>query len=306
MEKISTAIVIFCFNRVDKLSQLLESLANCKEVVTLPLYFYIDSARFKDEESAVDATAAVAEAFQHPMKTIFRRETNLGLKVSLTEGISEMLVRHDAVIVLEDDLVLGPFALDYFMRGLEKYVDSPKVVSICGYAIGKSDQCSSNEALFLPMTNSWGWATWRDRWQAHRAGEAAIASTQSASFRTAMNVFGLRNYSDMFRQSEDGLINSWWINWQLNAINRHSVSLFPRKSHVSNGGFRGGTHASRWNLFINALPVKPLAEAPTNFPSEVLVDFRALDRIIASREALILRITGFLGQLKRRIRRVFR
>lgn len=302
----NTCIAIFCFNRPDALARLLESLANCKEFAALPLYFYIDKARSKDEEGIVSETSALAEAFRHPMKTIVRRETNLGLKVSLTKGISEILVRHKAIIVLEDDLVLGPFALDYFLCGLEKYAVNTQVISICGYATFNPDIQSKNEAYFLPMTHPWGWATWDDRWHAHMKGTAGKASINSRSFRMAMNVFGLRNFRSMLKLSESGIINSWWIYWQLNAVNRHAISLFPWQSHVKNIGLTVGTHASKWNLLNNALPNKVLANSSTSLPDEVLLDFEELDQIIASREAFIFRIIGFLGTIKRTIRRNMR
>ncbi len=269
----------------------------------LPIYFYIDAARSSNEAELVKATSSIAEGFDHPNKHIIYRDVNLGLKESLTDGISQVLEYHDAVIVLEDDLVVGSFALEYFLSGLEKYAHNPKVVSICGYAVGEFDNRSAHGAHFLPMTHPWGWATWRDRWHEHMTGTAGNASMQSASFRVAMNVFGLRDYRSMLGLAKRELISSWWIHWQLNAVNRHSVSLFPQQSHISNTGLRTGTHASGWNILMKLQPNKTLAQTSTNFPDEIILDFEALDYIITSRESLILRITGYLGKMKRTIKR---
>lgn len=301
----NVAIIAFCFNRPGSLRRLLNSLESCQEAKTIPLYIYIDAARNFTEIAAVADTAAIAESFVHPLKTVVRRDTNLGLKNSLIQGISEVLNRHDSVIVLEDDLVIGRFALNYFIRGLKEYRDVPQVISICGYAVGNSDGVDSEFAHFLPMTHPWGWATWRDRWQAHMTGTAGEASMSSASFRSAMNVFGLRNYHAMLRLADRGLISSWWIYWQLNAINRHSVSLFPKQSHVSNEGLRSGTHSSRINYFTTAFSQKAISQSITELPEEVIIDFCALDKIVTSREARILRLTGFLGRIKRTVKEAF-
>lgn len=292
-------IAIFCFNRPDSLASLLKSLKSCSEFDALPLYIFVDAARNSEEKSLVGATYVVAESFSHSIKTVIKRDINLGLKKSLTLGIEEVLGRHDSLIVLEDDLLIGPFALDYFLRGLEKYRDLPQVVSICGYAVGELSDDSIDSSHFLPMTHPWGWATWRDRWQAHMSGTAVQPSMDSASFRASMNVFGLRNYRGMLRLADRGLASSWWIYWQLNAINRHGVSLFPMRSHISNEGLRNGTHSSRINFFVKALPRKELCQSPTHLPADIIIDFKAIDRICTSREARILRITGFLGHFKR-------
>ncbi len=295
----NVAIAVFCFNRPHSLNRLLNSLETCSEAKSIPLFIYVDAARNSNETVAVADTISVADSFEHPLKTVIRRDENLGLKKSLTLGISEVLNLHDSVIVLEDDLVIGPFALNYFLRGLKEYRDLSQVVSICGYAVGESNGFNSETAHFLPLTHPWGWATWRDRWLPHMAGTVSQASMDSTSFRVSMNVFGLRSYSAMLLLADRGLVSSWWIYWQLNAVNRHSVSLFPKKSHVSNEGLKKGTHSSRMNLFVNALPLKEISQSPTNLPTEVMIDFNALDRIVRSREARIFRLTGFLGHIKR-------
>ncbi len=299
-----TAIAIFCFDRPDSLSRLLNSLLSSQFLDELPLYIFIDSARSESETEKIQATHSIAEAFPHPMKTIVRREYNMGLKLSLTKGIDEVLLLHKAAIVLEDDLVLGRFALDYFLRALTECEEKQQVVSICGYAIGVLADAASNGAHFLPMTHPWGWATWRDRWQAYRARTADTTVKRSASFVKNMNVFGLRNYVNMLIMTERGFLDSWWIYWQANAIDRHTVSLFPKQSHVVNMGLHAGTHASGLNLLMKAMPKKILADSATNIPEEVLVDFNALDQIISSREARLLRVTGALGAIRRKVERI--
>lgn len=296
---LNTAIVIFCFNRPDALSQLLAGLGNCKETYMLPLYIFIDCERFIDEKILVQNTALVAQEFDHPNKKIIRRSSNFGLRLSLTNGISEVFKLHDSVIVLEDDLVIGLFALDYFLHSLIKYKYNQMVWSVCGYAIGDTHKESCDTAHFLPMTHPWGWATWKDRWLQHMSGLACLANLNSASFKLAFNAFGLRDYRTMLWLSERGFTSSWWIYWQLNSVNRHTVSIFPGECHVINDGLKGGTHSSRWNLLVKTLPSKVLASTSSRLPDEVLVDFCTLDRIIASREAMVMRVIGFLGMLKR-------
>lgn len=301
----STAIILFAFNRPDKLQRLADSLALCPEFGEFPLYIFIDGARTPDELISVEATASVANNISHPYKTVFCRERNLGLKQALREGISMILARHNAVIVLEDDLIVGPHALDFLMKGLTQYRDDRRVASICAYAL--NDETSGEEdaspPYFLPMTHPWGWATWDDRWQAHLETLVLVPeqkSLRSRTFKRAMNVSGMRNFAQMLKLAERGVINSWWIYWHREAIFRQQVSLFPARTHIINAGIDGsGTHASRWNILRSRLPQKTLAQKKVALPEKVFIDFFALDQIIASREARYNRIIGTLGLIKR-------
>ena len=296
------AIVIFCFNRPSEVLRLFDSLKNCLEFQRLPLYVFIDGARNAQDYDLIEQTVQIVASVDHPTKTVTHRDRNLGLKSSLRQGISQVLQDHSAVIVLEDDLVLGRFALEYFLGGLERFREKSQVVSICGYAIGGSDS-TEGAARFLPMTHPWGWATWQDRWAEHMV-DSIVGPVKSPSFQKSMNVFGLRNYSQMLRLAESELISSWWIYWQLFAVNRHLVSLFPRHSQVVNEGVvSGGTHSSRNNPLAFALPKHTPVQRSEVLPDSIFVDFRRLDEVIDSREMRTMRIIGFLGMVRRRLKR---
>lgn len=298
------AIIIFCFNRPDSLSRLLTSISGCAEASATPIYVFIDGPRHDNEAVCVNATRAVAQRFDHPNTKIIQRKTNLGLKQSLTTGISEVMEHYDSAIILEDDLILGPHALTYFLRGLDIYQQHPQVVSICGYAIGAGTP-GSDDACFMPMTHPWGWATWKDRWQAHTANTLPNVPAGSPSYRTAMNVFGLRDYRGMLKIAQKQMVSSWWIYWQLNAVQRHGLSLFPSQSHVRNNGIsETGTHSSRLNFLRYLFDAKNLATRQTVFPQEIVVDFNEIDRCKNSKEARLLRIIGFLGMVKRYLKRI--
>lgn len=304
------AVVMFGFNRPEALSRLIASFSLAPEARNLPVYIYLDGARTEPERTRTAQVASVAEAFEHPAKTVVSRPQNLGLKKSLRSGISEVLDRHDAVIVLEDDLVLGPNALAYFLAGLNRYQGETRVASICAYAMTDDNADASGGdggvARFLPMTHPWGWATWRDRWQSHAAGfdqPVDPALLRSRSFRQAMNLSGLRNWTQMLGFAEKGIVGSWWIYWHLDAVQHHRVSLFPTRSLLRNAGLDGsGTHVSRWNILRWLHPTRSIDGAVNRMPEEITVDFHLIDRARMSRHARFDRMIGALGALRRRLK----
>lgn len=304
---LSTGIVIFCFNRPQAIKRMLVSLRECPEIDRLPIFFCIDGARNDDEAKLVAEVVSIAEAFEHSNKAIYQRPTNQGLRSSLVKGISDVLLLYESVIVLEDDLELSPLAIDYFLRALSRYQNAQQIVSVCGYALGEEIVSDKNAVHFLPMTHPWGWATWRNRWLEHVSLVDIAPQHRSKSFGISMNVFGLRDYQEMLKLAEAGIINSWWIYWQLFAIRRHYLSVFPSSTYIRNDHLRsGGTHSSRWNFLNLSMGAKELCQVGVEFPNEIIVDFDEIERIRQTREASVLRSTGFLGGMRRKIVRSVR
>jgi hypothetical protein len=251
----------------------------------------------------------VAEKFKHSSeKTLVLRDFNFGLKESIENGLTSVFRKHEGAIILEDDLIVGQYALKYFLEALSKFSEDRRVAGICGYPICERKAAAKKEkAYFLPMTHPWGWATWRDRWVQHLIGKGPAEgkfAQSSAAFRAAMNCFGLRNYAQLLRLDEARIVSSWWIHWQLSAINAHQVSLFPASTQVVNSGRDiGGTHAGS-GVFIRRLyPERRLLNRIEEIPDDVVVNFLAMDEAINSREAKLDRLIGFLGLIRRILKR---
>ncbi|MFG6599094.1 MULTISPECIES: hypothetical protein [unclassified Sulfitobacter] len=298
------AIAVFCFNRPASIRRLAQNLQSCEGLSHRPIYVYIDGPRNASEAVLVNQVFTEVSRLPSNQVRISKRTENLGLKRSLRLGISEVLEEHDSVIVLEDDLTLGRNALSYFDRAIALYRDDARVLSICGYKIGPKN--GKSEASFLPMTHPWGWATWANRWRDHmQEFEAEAKPSLSSSFSVSMNAEGLRNYNQMLRLAYKKQVDSWWIYWQRYSVLTARVSLFPPESLVVNHGLHreGGQHSSKFNPVTRILPAKAFSDLLPDFPAAVEVDYETLDGCIRSREARTMRLVGFLGWLKRMVRR---
>src|SRR3546814_20893144 len=67
--------------------------------------------------------------------SVVRQPHNLGLAQSIIIGVTQMLEQHEAVIVIEDDLLLSPYFLKYMNDALYHYRDDQRVASIHGYSL---------------------------------------------------------------------------------------------------------------------------------------------------------------------------
>ena len=159
-------IIIFAFNRIDILKQMIESLLDNKEVKDSDLFVFVDGARCKEEEKKVIIVQSYLKSisgFKH-IEYFFAKE-NKGLGQSIIDGVSQIINKYGKAIILEDDLILSKNFLSFINQGLNRYKDEKNVFSICGYTNKiKLPPHYSYDAYFCTRSSSWGWGTWADRW----------------------------------------------------------------------------------------------------------------------------------------------
>lgn len=169
MEKkiISMAIVVIAYNRPDSLLRLLNSLEKVDyEGHKVPLIISIDY-------SGDDSVYKAAKAFNWKAgeKKIIQHASNLGLKKHvLTCG--DLVKDYDALIVLEDDLVVSPAMYSYAWRAVEKYKDDDNIAAISLYSKGWNETAwkpfvpspTYYDTYFVQTAESWGQVWMRNEW----------------------------------------------------------------------------------------------------------------------------------------------
>ena len=111
-------IIIFAFNRIDILKQMIESLLDNKEVKDSDLFVFVDGARCKEEEKKVIIVQSYLKSisgFKH-IEYFFAKE-NKGLGQSIIDGVSQIINKYGKAIILEDDLILSKNFLSFINQG---------------------------------------------------------------------------------------------------------------------------------------------------------------------------------------------
>ena len=239
----NTEIVLFGFNRPDKLRACLDSLARNENSSAYILNVFIDGARNHSELELTEKCANLLKMdWNFKEIRLVKRDINLGLAQSIIGGVSEVLESADSVIVLEDDLLVAPLFLTYMQTSLRKYSSEESVVSIHGYTypgVGQGNKC-----FFLKGADCWGWATWRDRWKEVNWDTPSLIHQISSTNRIReFDLDNTANYSVMLEQQFHGEIDSWAIRWHASAYLDEKITLYPPVSFVNNVGSDGsGTH----------------------------------------------------------------
>jgi GT2 family glycosyltransferase len=281
---LKTPVAVFAFNRPRHVSVALETLSRCARLGECEVHVFCDGPRRAAEEDAVAQTRRVVRAWARGAGArVVEREANLGLARSIVGGVDALCQEHGRVIVVEDDLALRPDFLDYLLQGLERYADWSRVYQLSAYMF-PVEHPPAPDAFFLPLTTTWGWATWERAWRAFDWGaEGARDLLGDPARRRAFDLDGSYPYARMLEQRIAGMNDSWGILWWLAVHRAGGLVLHPRRSLVRVGGFDGtGTHcrAARGRPGPDAGPVAlPALGERIAFPEACEVDERAFTRV---------------------------
>src|SRR5262249_7004873 len=158
-------IALFVFRRPEKTRAALESLARCRGVDNSDLHIFCDGPRDANDDRAGAGGRAIVGAFDQPQKTPVIFTETQGLSRSIITGVTRLCEQYGRVIVVEDDLTVSSTFLDYMNTGLDTFADDPRVMQISGFTFARNDASPNLAARFLPVTTSWGWATWSRSWR---------------------------------------------------------------------------------------------------------------------------------------------
>ena len=252
-------VALFVYNRPVHTKATVEALLRNDLASHTDLHIFSDAPKKPAAEASVREVREFIRAVRgFKSITIVEREKNFGLANSIIDGVGNLCERHGRVIVIEDDLVTAPNFLPFMNDALEKYKDEPDVYSVTGYSFTNSIS-TIDSTYFLPMTSTWGWATWTSKWKHFERNREALARDLSdPEFKRAFDMGGNFSYAQMAQRAIDGVVDSWGIFWYYCVFKKQGVSLFPAKSLVQNVGYDGtGTH-SRGENEAPLVPFEPV------------------------------------------------
>lgn len=272
-------IAVFAYRRTDHLSKTLDALERCAEFSRSPVFVFSDGAKSEAGAADVAAVRALVRARLRPNMSLVEAPANRGLANSICRAVTDLCDRYGRVIVIEDDLVVSPHALAWLNAGLDRYRDDEHVFQISAHQFDIPEFAARKDGLFLHLTTSWGWATWKrawDRFDPHAEGWEKLKSDRA--LRQRFDVGG-QHYSEMLRRQMEGRLDSWAIRWWWTVFKADGISLFPPRSLVQNIGFDETATHFRFGRLRRIAPKAPTAG------DGVMPDFPQTAAVIPSDEA---------------------
>ena len=169
---------------------------------------------------------------------VVKLERSMGLANSVVSGVNMLCERYGKVIVLEDDFILHPFFLDFMLQAMARYSDEDRVAQVSGFTFPIKTP-PKPDAFFLPLTTSWGWATWQRAWKIFSwETESALQILDvDLEKRTCFDLDGAYAYSNILRLAAQGNVDSWAIRWYWQTFIQGKLTIYPRQSLVWQNGF---------------------------------------------------------------------
>lgn len=252
-------IALFVYNRPEHARKTIEALAKNKYAIDSVLHVFSDAPRSPADIPAVAAVREhLAEISGFKRIEIHEQNENLGLALSIINGVSSLCSKYGKVIVLEDDLETSPYFLTFMNEALDFYEHTPEVMHVSGFRY-PAKSFENEETFFLHVPLCWGWATWGRAWDSYRKDLALMSQFD----KRAIDRFNFGNNYPFWLQLElnkSQKIDTWFIFWYANLFLRGGLALFPARSLVQNIGMdNSGTNSGfseNYHVQLSTTPIR--------------------------------------------------
>tara|TARA_B100001248_G_scaffold139327_1_gene104602 strand:- start:30803 stop:31687 length:885 start_codon:yes stop_codon:yes gene_type:complete len=258
-------IAIFTYKRLEHTRKTIEALVANPQASQSEVFIYADGPRNEQDQAEVTQVRDYLKTLSgFKSVTLVERPENLGLSANVIDGVGALAKQYGRVIVLEDDVVVSPFFLEFMNAALELYRDEDGVGAVGGYVF--PHKVSFPDTFFYTKSVSWGWATWERAW--------AHFEPKGHKLCAALREQGV-HYALIEEQARDDRF-TWAALWLASLLHAGKLILYPGVSLARNIGHDGtGEHCPVGDLYDSALaevapqvkriPIAVHPEAPQAF-----------------------------------------
>lgn len=307
---LSTPVVLIAFNRPHLVRR---TLAAIREQAPQHLFLIADGPRpdRPGEGELCAETRAVLDDIDWPCQVRRRySEVNLGVEGNVELGLDWVFSQVPEAIIFEDDCTPDPTFFPYVTELLDRYRDDDRVWQIAGNRHGVPTRLYAGDSYaFASWASVWGWATWADRWQRHRAvfprdhvrRDATDAGDAPVRTRPALPAAGslvtragARHFAEA-AASDDVVTHGWDKHWWLTVMTEGGLCVAPAGNLVVNDGF--GVDATHGHALGKADdPAEPM-RFPLRHPAQVALNVEVEREL----ELHLNRVGGPAAQLARKL-----
>lgn len=263
------ATLLFTYNRSWHTEQVLNSL-KYNTVLPQKLFVFQDGLRQDEDACEWNKVNSLIYGIDWCETEIIVSEYNKGLADSIISGINYVFKEYDAIIVLEDDCVPAVDFLNFMYQCLEKYQNMTKIYSVSGYAWPIELPEADEDIYFCGRISSWGWGTWKNRWDMYERDYTILKQIYQNQDRTEELMIWGADLEKTLICNIKGQCNSWAVFWALIVIYNGGVCINPYQSFIHNIGHDGsGVHCGKSSKFI--VPIDERKNVSFNLPDTIHV-----------------------------------
>jgi hypothetical protein len=248
-----TPICVFTYNRLNETKQMLEALQKNYLAPESELFIFSDGPKNEKDKIVINEVRQYIQSVKgFKSVEVLNSTVNKGLASSIIHGVSFILKRYEKVIVMEDDLIASQNFLNFMNQALDFYQNDQRIQSINGYSMKLKNK--NHEVYFLMRTESWGWATWRNRWDPAIFDKnylKEIIQTKPSILKEFKKKCGA-DIPKMLLDSINNKNDSWYVRWAFDHFKNNHYAVFPTYSFISNIGYgENATHCKGINSYTS-------------------------------------------------------
>ena len=163
---------------------------------------------------------------------------NLGLRSRIITGLNEVFKKEKSAIILEDDCLPTKEFFSFIKKMLKKYKQDKKISSICGSNHFSSWENKGSSYLMSKYFNSWGWATWQDRWQKiNFNNEELLHDKNNYKFISQIGSYrALFYWRFILKKIVNNKISSWAYTYNYYNFIKKKYHIIPNQNLINNIG----------------------------------------------------------------------
>jgi hypothetical protein len=265
MSKIKTPILIILFNRVEIAKELFLSLQKIKPP---RLYIYFDGPREKFKEADLNAFSKIEELVVEIINwecevNIEHSEKNRGSHISPKRAIDWFFSYEQDGIILEDDCIPDPSFYSYCNFLLQKYKNNNNVFLISGDNGGPvlgPEIFMGNDYLFSKVPLTWGWATWKSRWEKLDENLDNWNTTffKNRQFLNSYPLYESLLIYNMLNRVSSRKEKNWDYLVYSTMLKNNYLSIIPKNNLIKNIGWGSNATHTKITNFRSYFPTKEM------------------------------------------------
>jgi len=274
-------------NRYKHFKRAIETLALCNNADKTEVYIAFDYPLYESHWEGyrkIDEFINKINGFKKV--NLIKRTVNYGSYKNFFSALDDILLRHERLVLSEDDNEFSTNFIDYINGGLEKYEDNKRIFSVCSMKFPfKIPENYHQDVYFYPGFSSWGAGIWKKKWERVDFSVENIRTIINNKEnikeikRTAHFVLPyLQEIAKTGRKNGDSIIVYY-------LIKNHMYSVFPTLAKVRNHGYDGtGVNCSPSELYSNT--ILDDGSKKIIFPDEIITNnkiSRSLEKMFSRR-----------------------
>lgn len=229
-------ILITTFRRPKFLKILLEKLSDYDGDVFI---WMNGPANESDEDLILESSRVIDSFINLKIASVKINEVHYSSGHSIALAITWFFQNVSSGIILEDDIIPSADFLKVTNAALNVYENDINIGSILGSNFTPKDSISDSRFIYRcsSFVSSWGWATWKSRWDVFES-ELNDWKTYERHLPESVNTyFGRRKWHAIHSQIAGGHFDAWDYRWQFAGWKHGLLHLAPNYNLVENIGF---------------------------------------------------------------------